>query len=544
MLTNSTVALTPICRGVRVLAFILLLAPGIHINAAEFSCSSGNVTCLIASINQANTLPGQHVINLDPGTYTLQAIDNEQNGLPIIRSALQITAVDDELPTVIERDAAAPVFRIFSVAPGAELILQGITIQRGGSAPNFSLLSDTAIQNLGTTSLYNSAVRDSSGEGGAIGNNGTLNIIRSIIADNDVGHEGGGIRNGTVGSGTESNVLVENSTIIRNFGIGPGGIGNFGGSVRVKDSAIISNSTDGVQPGSGIANFRGSVEIINTTIAKNGAARGGGVYNDQGGFVSIINSTIRENAAITQFGAAGGGITNFGGIVQVKNTVIADNMLSRAAPPSFGPECFGTIASLGNNLIADPSGCDISLKPTDLTGDPGLGKLVEMGEDDQPGKAFYPVLPGSVVINRGDPAACPAKDQLGNPRVGTCDIGAIEFQERAQVPIDVRPRSEANKVNPNSSKDINVAILSENGFDAMTVDSDSVRFGATGIEASPVHVARRDVNGDGQRDLVLRFQIPALGLECGATSATLTGIVNGQGIIGSAPITTTGCKTR
>ena len=38
--------------------------------------------------------------------------------------------------------------------------------------------------------------------------------------------------------------------------------------------------------------FGGSVEIINTTIAKNGAARGGGVYNDLGGFVSIINSTI------------------------------------------------------------------------------------------------------------------------------------------------------------------------------------------------------------------------------------------------------------
>ena len=114
---------------------------------------------------------------------------------------------------------------------------------------------DSSIFNAGTTSLYNSVVRDSNGEGGAIGNNGTLNIIKSIILDNVVGHEGGGIRNGIVGA-VSGNVLVENSTIAGNTGIGPGGIGNFRGSVRVKDSAIISNGTDGVQPGGGIGNFR------------------------------------------------------------------------------------------------------------------------------------------------------------------------------------------------------------------------------------------------------------------------------------------------
>lgn len=31
----------------------------------------GHVTCLIAPINDANTLPGEHVINLEPGNYTL-----------------------------------------------------------------------------------------------------------------------------------------------------------------------------------------------------------------------------------------------------------------------------------------------------------------------------------------------------------------------------------------------------------------------------------------------------------------------------------------
>ena len=170
---------------------------------------------------------------------------------------------------------------------------------------------------------------------------------------------------------------------------------------------------------------------------------------------------------------------------------------------------------------------------TDLTADPGLGK------------AFYPVLPGSVVINAADSAVCSATDQLGNPRVGTCDIGAIEFQGRTQVSIDIRPRSDANRVNPQSNKNLNVAILSGNGFDATTVDSNLIRFGANGTEAVPVHLAERDVNRDGQRDLVVRFQLQNLGIECGDTSVTLSAqTLTGQAIIGSDSITTIGCKPK
>lgn len=533
-----------LCYLVQLISIASLLVSLERVYAAEYSCGSGDVTCLIASINDANTLPGQHIIKLDPGKYTLQAIDNGEfsnaNGLPVIKSSIRIEAIADDVSTVIERDPAAPPFRIFAVS--GELILEGITIQGAGGSFN---IFDAAISNIGVTSLYNSVVRDSIGEGGAIGNNGTLSIATSIIDDNLVGHEGGGIRNGTVGTATGANVLVENSTIARNFAFGAaGGIGNFGGSVIIKNSAIISNETDGIQPGGGIGNFVGSIEVINTTIARNLAGfAGGGVFNS--GSLSLLNSTISENQVFGASSIGGGGIANLGsGTVAVKNTIVAGNRISQSIP-SLSAECLGIVKSLGHNVVADPSDCGIDLQSSDLTGDPGLGPLVEMGEDDQPGKTFYPVLPGSVVIKRGDADACPVKDQLGNPRAGTCDIGAIEFQERTQVAIDIRPRSDANKVNPRSNKSINVAILSENRFQATTVDPKLVRFGATGIEAAPVHVASRDVNRDGQRDLVLRFQIQELGVECGATSVTLIGqLLDGQSVIGSAPITTTGCKER
>lgn len=194
--------------------------------------------------------------------------------------------------------------------------------------------------------------------------------------------------------------------------------------------------------------------------------------------------------------------------------------------------------------MGDPSNCDISLQPSDLVGDPGLGALVGTGENDPPGRPFYPVLAGSVVINTGNPSACPETDQLGNPRVGICDVGAVEFQERMLVSVDVRPRSDANRINPDSSKTINVAIFSSNGFDATTVNPNTVRFGATGTEATPIHFHRRDVDRDGQRDLVVRFQILDTRIKCGASSATLTGEIVGGGasFIGSSPIRTVHCK--
>jgi hypothetical protein len=520
------------------MSFVALLTPRIY--AAEYSCTSGDITCLIASINNANAVSGEHIINLEPGSYTLQTIDNisdaRESGLPSVRGFIRIRAAADEPATIIERDLSAPFFRIFHVSASGQLIVEGVTIQRGGGLPA-DVSTGSAIFNLGTTSLYDSIVRDSTASSGAIHNAGTLNVFRSIIVDNHGGHEGGGIQN------NRGNVLVENSTIAHNSSIGAGGIANFDGSLVIRNTAILLNTTDIVQTGGGIFNVRGNVDIFNSTIAQNQGSRvigGGGIYNSAG-TVSITNSTIRENHALSDFRAAG--LVNDGGLLRIQNSVIAGNILDRGGTVS--PDCSGAITSLGNNVFGDLGNCDITLQPTDLIGDPGLGALVQMGEDDQPGKAFYPVLPGSMIINRANPDACPVKDQLGNPRVGTCDIGAVEFQERTQVAIDIRPRSDANKVNPDSTKNINVAILSENGFDATTVDSNLVRFGATGTEAAPVHVAGRDVNRDGQRDLVLRFEIQKLGIECAATSLTLIGqLLDGQSIIGSAPVTTTGCKQK
>ena len=88
-----------------------------------------------------------------------------------------------------------------------------------------------------------------------------------------------------------------------------------------------------------------------------------------------------------------------------------------------------------------------------------------------------------------------------------------------------------------------MAIFSVNGFDATSVDPSTVRFGATGIEATPIHVQQRDVDGDGRRDMVVQFKIQETGIECGDTSASLTGQTsNGVSVIGAGPVITAPCK--
>jgi hypothetical protein len=94
-----------------------------------------------------------------------------------------------------------------------------------------------------------------------------------------------------------------------------------------------------------------------------------------------------------------------------------------------GPDCvtltsLNQVTSRGHNLLGNLTGCTISLAPSDQTGDPGLGAFTDTS---LPGQGYIPLLLTSRAIDAGDPAACPATDQLGQLRGTTCDIGAVEF---------------------------------------------------------------------------------------------------------------------
>jgi hypothetical protein len=76
------------------------------------------------------------------------------------------------------------------------------------------------------------------------------------------------------------------------------------------------------------------------------------------------------------------------------------------------------------------------------------------------------------------------------------------------VKIDIRPGDPNDPAPINKAKgQIRVALLSGGEFNPFAIDVGSLRFGRTGDEASLVRCAKRgkDLNGDGKRDRVCRF---------------------------------------
>jgi hypothetical protein len=201
-----------------------------------------------------------------------------------------------------------------------------------------------------------------------------------------------------------------------------GGIAN-SGTLTLTDSTLTTNF--GGADGGGIANS-GTATLINATLADNRSRFGGGIANIGGGTVTLINATLTTN--FVRMG--GGGIYNASGLATLQNTILALNTFSSTGgPPGTSiNECLGVVTSRGNNLIGDTAGCTITLQSSDLTGDPGLDAFTD---DGTPGNGHVPLLSTSRAIDAGNDAACPKRDQLGEKRVGLCDIGAIEFQGTA-----------------------------------------------------------------------------------------------------------------
>jgi hypothetical protein len=115
-------------------------------------------------------------------------------------------------------------------------------------------------------------------------------------------------------------------------------------------------------------------------------------------------------------------------------------------------------------------------------------------------------------------------------------------REPFEVEIDIKPGEFPNSINPKSKGVIPVAIQTTESFDATTVDPLSIKFGPNG--APEVHLKGHveDADGDGDDDLVLHFDTQATGIQCGDTSASLTGeTFDGNLIQGSDSIKTVGC---
>jgi CSLREA domain-containing protein len=219
---------------------------------------------------------------------------------------------------------------------------------------------------------------------------------------------------------------------------------NQGAGLRVADTnstATVINtffySNTSTFDGGAILNS-GTLKLVNSTISGNEAGANGGGLSTSGA-VELYNVTVTDNQADSNAdgSGSGGGVYVAAGTLVARNTIIANNLADAAA--TNGPDCSGTISSLGHNLIEDTTDCVVSgISTGNLHGvNPVLGSLQNNG-----GQTFtHALLAGSPAIDAGDQGGCLdhnnallTTDQRGYARPidgdgnGTvrCDMGAFE----------------------------------------------------------------------------------------------------------------------
>lgn len=104
-----------------------------------------------------------------------------------------------------------------------------------------------------------------------------------------------------------------------------------------------------------------------------------------------------------------------------------------------------------------------------------------------------------------------------------------------QIGVDIRPGATSlARINPKSRGSIPVALISSKEFNALNVDSGSVRFGPTGTEATALRCGKggEDVDADGLLDLVCHFDNQAANFDESDEHGIVTGTIKGMSFEG------------
>ena len=155
--------------------------------------------------------------------------------------------------------------------------------------------------------------------GGAIINEGFLNIKRSLISQNKAKLLGGGISTSTA-EATLTDTTIQDNNSSKNGG----GLYNSPKSKQMNlyNCKILSNNAK--EYGGGVLN-QSKLYMIFCNLEKNYAVKSGGaIYNDMESFIDINSSLISQNSVDTN----GGGIWNLGTIF-LKQSQITDNKASQ-----------------------------------------------------------------------------------------------------------------------------------------------------------------------------------------------------------------------
>jgi hypothetical protein len=362
---------------------------------------------LIAAINNANAAGGANTIVLSDAIFDVTSVDNYwygPTGLPPITSNLTIR--NDGNGATIQRNAAAPSFRLFYVAGGnvsvgpagaGTLTLMNVTIKngvaRGGngganSGGGGGLGAGGAIYNQGTLNLYrvtltantarggdggsDDGVSNESAGGGGMGGNGGSATAGGGVFSRCAGGGGmggnGGILTGTStggsgggGGGPTGNAsggsptgTTTGGTAPANAGAGgnntlPGGAGSLGGGGGGNGA---SSNTPGGRGGIGGGGGAGNTD----SQGGFGGGGGGGVTaNSRGGFGGASGSGGSNPSGDLGFGGGGGGAVQSGSqLGGYGGGVSTSNSFSGGGGAGFGGAIFndaGTVVAFNATIL-------------------------------------------------------------------------------------------------------------------------------------------------------------------------------------------------
>jgi CSLREA domain-containing protein len=460
-----------------------ITAVGILVNSTGDDTTAGDHLCTLReAINNTNAQAdttsgdcaagtGDDVINFDPSlagqTIAASTAGDTSAGLSafIINHRVTIRGLSSDPGITIARSSTGPNIRLFTVASGASLTLQYLTV------------SDGVARGGNGGSGFGFTGGGAAGLGGAIFNFGSLTVLSSTLSNNQAiggnggafdgngsATSGGGGLSGNGGAGFGGSGGPPNGGAGAGFAFtsgGPGGFGGGGGGGSLGGGAGgfgggggggncggaggpggfgggggagSQGSPCGAQASGGAVGFGGGAGGFN--IGGGGAGLGGAIFN-YGGQVQIINSTVSGNIAQGGTGNAsgagiGGGVFNLDGTITLNNSTIAFNTANQGGGAAYNLAMSntaildtantifkegtggtianngGTVTSRGYNLSSD--GADNGSGGTLLNGtgdqintDPLLGPLQDNG-----GPTFtHALLTGSPAIDAGDPAFDP-----------------------------------------------------------------------------------------------------------------------------------------
>jgi hypothetical protein len=272
------------------------------------------------------------------------------------------------------------------------------------------------------------------GNGGAIAVGGTLTLEGVTVSGSTASNTGGFIRGHGGGIYNTGTLTLSNSTVSDNDAAGLIGCTPLGAS---DDLCLFDD--DGL--GGGIDNEGGTVTLMNSTVDSNMATIGGGaIANRDNGTLTLINSTVSGNRSRR---GSGGGIANIAGNVLLRNGTIAWNRARIAGGLSGtqtvvhsvvagnlamleGDNCTKAMVSGGENIESPGDSCGfgdstdgVDVAASDL-------KLSPLRDNGGPTRT-HALLTGSVAVDAISECLLP-QDQRGvaRPQGAACDLGAFE----------------------------------------------------------------------------------------------------------------------